>query len=350
MSFNLQDLSFGITPQESEVKLDDVLNILPTSDGRVNNYKGGTVIINSDRLILNSKVDYMMLCGREGVMITSPKTIHLDCDEDIHIFSNSEVYIGLPNKGDPYDFDKEPKPKNKAQATANSKYEPLVLGLKLVNLLEDLLVLVKNASVITPSGKGFMSAETMYGLACLQARLPEMLSTYAFIDGITHEGVDPEPPAPAGLSQPAANTITQGSPGSATTSTQTTGAGSNPNNQSSGTAQNPQSIAVNNVNNGTLPVAADSGKSNPTAPSTNTDGAPPTNSTGWVPGTTVITGTEYSTNGQESIVWSVKKADLINNYTGTYAKPNTGIPVTWSDADLNRVILEIKQAARGELP
>lgn len=277
-TFSLQDVSYGLgISQTEELKLDDVLNIVTTRDGRANNYKNGsTVIINSDRLILNSKKDYVMLCGKEGVTITSPKGVHIDCDGDLHLFSSGEVYIGLPNKGQDYNFDKQRKPKTKAQATVNSKFEPMVLGLKLANLLQDLMVLLKNTTIITPAGQGFMSAEMMYNFASLQARIPEMLSTYAFLDGVSHEGVDPEPPLPAGVRPTTGNVVEPGAAGS--TLTAQTAATTVNQNSTDGTPQaNIQEQAASSPGatlspGAILPIAADPSTSEPTAPSTNPDG------------------------------------------------------------------------------
>lgn len=350
-TYNLQDLSFGLGLSETKsAKLEDVLQINNTFDGKTNNYKNGsTVILNSDRLILNSKKDYVMICGKEGVMLTSPKSIHLDCDNDIHIFSNTEVYIGLPNKGAEYDFDNQRTPKTKAQATVNSKYEPMVLGLKLVNLLEDLLVIMKNATITTPAGQGFMSPEMMYNLACLQARLPEMLSTYAFVDGISHEGVDPEPPLPSGVAPTTGNTVKVGSSGTAVATTQATNAGPSQNNTSSTPATNVQAT-TQIPPGGTAPVVANNSTTNPATPTNNLDGPPPTQASSWVPNQVVATGVEVptpQTSPPQSISWIVKKADTINSYTGTY-KNLLGIDVTYTDTNLDNVLQFVRDSARGE--
>lgn len=276
MAFSIKDVTYNLGLNQSEkLKLEDVLQILPSSNGgRVNAYKNGsTVIINSDRLILNAKKDYLMLCGKEGVAITSPKGVNIDCDGDLHLFSNSEVYIGLPNKGNDYNFEKQSLPKTKADATANSKYEPLVLGLKLANLLQDLIILLKNTTVSTPSGQGFMSPEMMYNFACLQSRIPEILSTYAFIDGVSHESVDPPPSStgqtPEIIASAQINPVASATPG-ATLGSSTSA--------TTGTAQNNVSgtpvpdITQQAQVSGSQSPAADPANTEPTATSTNPDG------------------------------------------------------------------------------
>ena len=100
----------------------------------------------------------------------------------------------MPGKGK--EIDVVPPAKEKGDATPNQNYEPLVLGVKLANLLEDLLVVLKNANIITPIGKAYFLEDTQWELASLAARLPEMLSTYAYVDGLSHEAPSPPPKPP----------------------------------------------------------------------------------------------------------------------------------------------------------
>jgi hypothetical protein len=208
-----QDVSVSDSPLQA--KLDKLFSVALQSGAAPNSLKsvlqidrsndlsfknayanGSSVIINSDRLILNAKKDYLFVCGKEGVAITSPKSIHIDCDDDLHLFSQTgEIYLGLPNKGDGLPKS-QPEPKTKADATKDYEFEPIVLGLKLANLLEDLIVVLRDMVVRTPSGDGYLSTEMMYNLECLQSRLPEMLSTAVFVDGVSHDKVDPAPSTP----------------------------------------------------------------------------------------------------------------------------------------------------------
>jgi len=193
----------NLTGQETQRSIKDVLQLNKTNNGHRNAYaNGSSVIINSDRLIFNAKKDHLFLCGNEGVTITSPKSVHIDADDDVYIFSNTgEIYLGLPNRGEKYD--QLPAPKTKADATLNYAYEPMVLGLKLANLLEDFIVIMRDAVIRTPSGDGRMSVEMMYNLESLQSRIPEMLSTVAFIEGISHDKPDAAPQVPSGTDDPA---------------------------------------------------------------------------------------------------------------------------------------------------
>lgn len=191
-------IDFG-TDAGRQRSIDSVLQLKQVDNGHVNNYMGGSsVIINSDRIILNAKSDHAFLCGREGVTISSPKSIHIDSDDDVYIASQTEVYLGLPNRGQPVKSSGPgvDAPKTKADPTQDVDYEPVVLGLKLANLLEDLIVILRDSVIRTPAGDGYMSVEMMYNLESLQARIPEMLSTAIFVDGRSHDSTDTAPTPP----------------------------------------------------------------------------------------------------------------------------------------------------------
>jgi hypothetical protein len=174
--------------------------------GVQNDFKSkGQVIINSDRLILNSRTDYLMLFGHEGVAISSKNTVHIDADDSVTIFGENGLFLGVPGKGNTAELAKleNPiEPKTKADATTNFKYEPLVLGNKLVNLLDDLIGMLSTALITAPMGPAYFREDTQTNFLCLQSRLPELLSTYAYIDGISHEGVLPPPEFPKAVTIP----------------------------------------------------------------------------------------------------------------------------------------------------
>lgn len=240
MALQYQDTLFQIDVGLGEKQsLKEVLSINKSPGGHTNDFgNGSTVIINSDRLILNAKKDHLFVCGKDGVTITSPKEVHVDATGDVFLFSETgEVYIGLPNRGKDYDFKDQLVPKTKGDATRNTPYEPLVLGLKLANLLEDLLVLLRDAVVRTPAGDGYMSAEVMYNLENLHSRIPEMLSTVAFIDGVSHETPDAAPPVPEDVLSQVTRDASLGSPGSTTSGASTTNTDTNTSNTQSPAGQ-----------------------------------------------------------------------------------------------------------------
>lgn len=218
----------GLTTTAKSIQ--DVLHIIPKNNSHVNDYVGGsTVIINSDRLILNAKKEHLFVTGREGVTISSPKSIHIDSDDDIYIFSDTgEIYLGLPARGGEYTPPEKQKQRiTKASPTTDYQYEPLVLGLKLANFLEDLVDAIQLLTIVTPNGTANISPENITNLTNIRARIPEMLSTIAFIDGVSHEAPEKGIASEKVVASEGSTTKTQLEPGSAgnttsgTTSTET---------------------------------------------------------------------------------------------------------------------------------
>lgn len=223
-----------------------------------NNYKGRQILINSSRIVLNSYDNYTMLFSKEGFVFSSKGTFNVDTDEEITLFGNEGLFLGVPNKGLPYEnnpkppntqqpddsitdnIDNEQKPYVEGQgnitnpvtinnltedtgntltyqeevqqelsnkindrnvATPDRDYEPLILGNKLADWLSDLILVIQTLEISTPSGQGFVSSgDSQYNLKKLVARIPEMVSTYAYIDGRSHLPVDD--PGGSGLGEP----------------------------------------------------------------------------------------------------------------------------------------------------
>ncbi len=194
------------------------LGISNNGSANINASSQPSLIFNSDRVIINSKSDYTMLFGQRGVAISSPNKVNIDADDTITLFGENNLYLGIPNKGNGTPPDsKNPDPNlikrdssgnpTKASATKNFDYEPLVLGIKLANWLDDLVQVLKNSIILTPVGKGYFREDTQYDLVALQSRINEMLSTYAFIDGHSHElpESDTIPPPPPKVTQAPTN-------------------------------------------------------------------------------------------------------------------------------------------------
>ncbi len=198
IDFPMDDFSYESSLVGKKEDLNKLLSLTDGDGQKVNGYAGSQLIFNSDRVVINSRLDYLMLCGQAGIAISSPGNVNIDSDEGVTIYGEDGLYLGVPGKGAGLDEGGGVKkvPKTKADPTLDTDYEPMVLGLKLVNLLEDVLIALKNATILTSTGKAYFREDTMYELACLQARLPEMLSTYGYIDGISHEAPDPAPEPP----------------------------------------------------------------------------------------------------------------------------------------------------------
>ncbi len=81
-------------------------------------YFNSQVIINSDRVVLNSKRDEVMIFAKSNIELNTKNIINLNANERVHLNSNT-VFLGTVNNSLPT--------------------EPLVLGDKLNTLLENLL-------------------------------------------------------------------------------------------------------------------------------------------------------------------------------------------------------------------
>jgi hypothetical protein len=121
----------------------------------------------------------------------------------------------------------------KSYPSPDVPYEPVVLGLKLVNWLEDLLVILKNLQILTNTGLATPREDGQWDLIAMQARLPELISNYIFVDGYSHDemdykSIDPAPTADS-VTKPKTsinvnvNLTATGLPGSALTPTTPTG-------------------------------------------------------------------------------------------------------------------------------
>ena len=84
----------------------------------VSKYFNSQVIINGDRVVLNSKRDEVMIFAKSNIELNTRNIINLNANERVHLNSNT-VFLGTVNNSLPT--------------------EPLVLGDKLNTLLEDLL-------------------------------------------------------------------------------------------------------------------------------------------------------------------------------------------------------------------
>jgi len=94
-----------------------ILNPL-TKPTDVSKYFNSQVIINSDRVILNSKRDEVMIFAKSNIELNTKNIINLNANERVHLNSNT-VFLGTVNNSLPT--------------------EPLLLGNKTIDLLETLL-------------------------------------------------------------------------------------------------------------------------------------------------------------------------------------------------------------------
>ena len=117
---NADDSSLYLTStQQIPLQTDKTGTLNPlTKPIDVSTYFNAQVIINSDRVVLNSKKDEIMLFAKTNIELNTNNIINLNANERVHLNSNT-VFLGTVNNQLPT--------------------EPLVLGDKLNTLLENLL-------------------------------------------------------------------------------------------------------------------------------------------------------------------------------------------------------------------
>lgn len=200
----------GVSGSASNVN--DILKVASLQTGKQNSYKGSQLLTNSDRIILNAREDYLMMFGSRGIIMSSPEEIKIDTDLSITLFGGGGVHLGAPNELAIKNANtKAPDAGNYAQPTVDNIYEPLVLGQKLYDLLDDIIDVLTSSEIVTPVGKASFNQDTLYRLKSIKARLPEFKSTTVFIDGVSHDSVleAPIPPAPEPVVQETGTLVVQ---------------------------------------------------------------------------------------------------------------------------------------------
>jgi hypothetical protein len=117
---NQDDSSIYLTStQQIPLQTDRTGTLNPlTKPVNVSKYFNSQLILNSDRVVLNSKKDEVMIFAKTNIELNTKNIINLNANERVHLNSNT-VFLGTVNNSLPT--------------------EPLVLGDKLNTLLENLL-------------------------------------------------------------------------------------------------------------------------------------------------------------------------------------------------------------------
>jgi len=116
---NKDDSSIYLTSTQQLPLTTDKLTVNPlTNPIQPNKYSSPQIIINSDRVVINSKKEDLMLFAKNNVEISTKNIINLNADERVHLNSDT-VFLGTVNNELPT--------------------EPIVLGNKLYDVLEGLL-------------------------------------------------------------------------------------------------------------------------------------------------------------------------------------------------------------------
>lgn len=189
------DIASTITSTKVKPSLDSQIGIDATGKSVYSNNVVGSVLWNSDRVVINSKQQLAMLLGQKGVAVASPSKVNIDAGESITLAAYGDngggLFLGVPNKGVQYTTNKQTQiGLSKGSPTADQPYEPLVLGIKLANLLEDFLYVLKSAQGVDALSPVKFQPDVQAEFALLANRIPEILSNYAYIDGVSHGSVD----------------------------------------------------------------------------------------------------------------------------------------------------------------
>lgn len=189
-------LSTELSKNKIKPSLDSLLGINAFGSSSYLGSVNGSVLINSDRVIVNAKERLAMMCGKKGVAIAAPTRVNIDAGESITLAAygadkDGALFIGLPNTGLSYEIKNQKQiGVTKGHPTPDQAYEPLVLGIKLANILEDFLYILKSAEAVDAFSPVKFQPTVQAELALLANRIPEILSNYAYIDGMSHSSVD----------------------------------------------------------------------------------------------------------------------------------------------------------------
>ena len=188
--FQDQQFESKIDAIAADPSIDVILGI--SKDGNnahIPDSSDANIAINADRVIINAKDDFSMLFGKQGVAIASPDKVNIDSGRSITLFGHQNVFLGIPNKGNPIPTPTKP-PATKGDPTRDSEYEPLVLGIKLANLVKDILYVLKSADLVSGVSPVKFQPHTQAEFGLLANRVPEILSEYAYVDGYSHSEVN----------------------------------------------------------------------------------------------------------------------------------------------------------------
>lgn len=151
-------------------------NTLPKS---FNNYpseiKGNTILLNSDRIIISSRVNELMFFSKGNYGFISDGALSIDnrlginasVGEDINIRTNN-YSVNIDTAGGSINLG----------STDSQILHPLVKGDELVAILRDILTEIANMKFLTPSGPSAIGPVNRSAFASISRRLDSILSIY----------------------------------------------------------------------------------------------------------------------------------------------------------------------------
>lgn len=193
--FQDQQFVSPITPQPNGVsQVSKELGISPNgTNARIADAGEGDILMNADRIVINARDDFSFLFGQKGVALGSPRRVNIDSQKSITLFAHNQLFLGIPNKGGVKPIKTQAEiGATKGDPTEDQLYDPMVLGIKLANLLEDILFTLKSADLVSGVSPVRFQPGTQAEFALLANRIPEILSTYAYVDGISHAPINME--------------------------------------------------------------------------------------------------------------------------------------------------------------
>lgn len=124
----------GIWITNDEIKFSSKCPKITENNNPPNEYTGNQIYIGSDRIILNSL--------KGDIVGFSPKSIMFSCEKNFVISSNSDINI----KSKSISID------TNSISLGKNADEPLVLGNKLIQVLQDLITQISSITVVTSTG------------------------------------------------------------------------------------------------------------------------------------------------------------------------------------------------------
>jgi hypothetical protein len=131
---------------------------------------GDQILINSGRIIISSKTAEMIFYSKKDYGFISEGTMHIDNNGGLNV--NVGNKINIISNGNDVNFYTE----NGRINLGNTNLEPLVMGNKLVNILNDLINLIIEQQYLTPSGPSAEGPVNKPQFKSLASKLQTILS------------------------------------------------------------------------------------------------------------------------------------------------------------------------------
>jgi len=136
--------------------------------------KANQILFSSDRITLNSKLDDIYLSSNKDIHIGSGRNLAISTNEDL-IIESRNIYLGNPSP-------------NQSPRDSDKAMEKMVLGNKLLDVLQDTLTALKNASALVqgvpvPLTDGTPAPESFaLKIEPIEQKLEQILSQYHYIE------------------------------------------------------------------------------------------------------------------------------------------------------------------------